>query len=210
MDLDSSIAAAKKIRELITRAKIPKRNAVVAVHAETQGIDTRNFWQNKQGATPTKEYITIKDIENLVWFPKKKEARQYALQYAMRLEKLGREKIRLRDSDGQFATVGELLHDLVETKFYGQNKYTETISLFQPLVQVENDKQENYFDLDRFLDFPGDILFAGDSLVVHCTVRDLAVAGFPRQRLVVLENLLFSPNKFHGEPGITVTSAEVY
>lgn len=205
LTLDESKTAARRLLDFVERKKAIRR-VICLRHAATGGIDTAGFWEN----APLNGEISVNQILGRVVVPKAHEkADLYVKQYAERLRMLNRQKLPLRLTDGMDPAMTRIIEEErkkqskdVEVGVYGQNRFTETVSIFKPLIRVENDVAM-YCD-PASLSNCEHIYFCGDSISVHMSVRDLIEAGVYPSRISVLEDILFTPPYFHGAAGINV------
>jgi hypothetical protein len=174
-------------------------NLIIAHHNLNRGLDTEAFWEPgaaKDGA------ISVRDILSGAVKARNPDTQQYATKYAERLATLkGRGRIPMRSEGSKIEEmVASYKTAFPEAKFveYGQNPYTECISVFGPEVATKSDKS---VFVDRST-LDGPVLLGGDSLSVHVSARDLLNRGI--DDISVLKDLLYHPRKFHGPPGIHV------
>lgn len=199
------VKAYESLIESFDKNKKKITKVIIAKHAKNNGIDTRGFW-NQDLNTATK--IDLSDILNGKVTAKKFQ--DYALSYAKRAHLLGRKAICLRDEDEKNNEIEELQKMFAsvniepEILVYGENKFTETISIFGSVISIKNDPTTKLND-DTMIQLSAykNIFLAGEQLAVHYTARSLSDI-FDASKIVIIEDAICISACFHGVPTVDI------
>lgn len=180
-------------------------NIWIAKHAHTKGIDTQIFWKNFDG-----NMIDVDDILAKKIVPVDTKYQNYVIAYTKQLRDFGRTGICLRDEKERLIDprLELILKDTgipIDIFVYGQNMFTETISIFESIIPIKNDKK-TFGDEEALNKLKGydKIILCGDQLAVHLTARTLATKDFSGDKIVILEDMLCTNPCFHGFPNLHI------
>jgi hypothetical protein len=183
----------------------PLQKLYIAEHAKTGGIDTRGFWESTNGSTLGDE-VKVKDILDGHCQAVNETYRPFALNYAKRLERLGRIAICFRDENLSRSSQIEQIAAIMkpEIRIYGTNAFTETISIFESIVEIRGDPTTSVNTAWMAELAECDTIYcAGDQLATHYSVRSLTNHLDP-SKLTIIEDALCKNACFHGVPSVNI------